>query len=162
MALEIERKFLVQGDYKSLAASHSKLVQGYICSGRGRTVRVRMRDKCGFLTIKGPSSDNGLSRFEFEKEITYDEAFSLMLLCEPGLVEKFRWIVPWKGHTFEVDEFLGENEGLVVAEVELGGKDEPFERPPFLGREVTGDRRYYNSNLRLRPFKTWGDDGTGE
>lgn len=170
MALEIERKFLVAGDYKSVAASHSRIVQGYICSERGRTVRVRLRsaaltgqgsgdvptDGVGYLTIKGPSADNGLTRYEFEKQISIDEALSLLRLCEPGVVDKVRWLVPMAdGHTYEVDEFHGENEGLVVAEVELASPDEPFERPSWLGEEVTGDRRYYNSQLRKRPYTTW-------
>lgn len=155
MALEIERKFLVTGDYKSLAVSHSRIRQGYICSGHGRTVRVRLRDERGYLTIKGPSLDGGLSRYEFEKEITLDEALSLFRLCEPGVIDKNRWLVPVGSHTFEVDEFFGDNEGLVVAEVELGSPDEPFDRPAFLGEEVTGDRRYYNSSLRARPYNTW-------
>ena len=153
MALEIERKFLVTGDYKSRATSHSRIVQGYICSERGRTVRVRLRDERGYLTIKGPSNNGGLSRYEFEHEISKDEALSLFRLCEPGIVDKIRWLVPAGRHTFEVDEFFGENEGLVVAEVELGSEDEAFERPDFLGKEVTGDRRYYNSSLRIRPYK---------
>lgn len=155
MAIEIERKFLVTGDYKSLATFHSRIVQGYICSAKGRTVRVRIRDKQGYLTIKGPSLNGGLSRYEFEKEITLDEALSLLRLCEPGIVDKVRWLVPAGKHTFEVDEFFGENEGLVVAEVELAGEDEVFERPPFLGEEVTGDRKYYNSSLRIHPYKKW-------
>lgn len=155
MSLEIERKFLVSGDYKSLSTSHSHIVQGYICSDRGRTVRVRLRDDQGFLTIKGPSLDGGLSRYEFEKPITRDEAISLMHLCEPGVIDKIRWLVPIGAHTYEVDEFFGENEGLVVAEVELSATDEPFEKAPFLAQEVTGDRRYYNSQLRIRPFTKW-------
>ena len=155
MSLEIERKFLVSGDYKSLSTSHSHIVQGYICSDRGRTVRVRLRDEQGFLTIKGPSLDGGLSRYEFEKTITRDEAISLMHLCEPGVIDKIRWLVPIGAHTYEVDEFFGENEGLVVAEVELSAPDEPFEKAPFLAQEVTGDRRYYNSQLRIRPFTKW-------
>ena len=155
MALEIERKFLVAGDYKSLATSHSRIIQGYICSERGKTVRVRLRDNRGYLTIKGPSLDGGLSRYEFEKEIAKDEALSLLRLCEPGIIDKIRWLVPAERHTFEVDEFFGENEGLVVAEVELSGENEKHEQMPFLGLEVTGDRRYYNSQLRKRPFKTW-------
>lgn len=155
MSLEIERKFLVSGDYKSLSTSHSHIVQGYICSDRGRTVRVRLRDDQGFLTIKGPSLDGGLSRYEFEKPITRDEAISLMHLCEPGVIDKIRWLVPIGTHTYEVDEFFGENEGLVVAEVELSAPDEPFEKAPFLAQEVTGDRRYYNSQLRIRPFTKW-------
>lgn len=155
MPVEIERKFLVQGDYKSLAASHSRIKQGYICSGRGRTVRVRLRDDKGYLTIKGPSLNGGLSRYEFEKEISVDEALSLLCLCEPGMVDKIRWLVPVGKHVFEVDEFFGENEGLVLAEVELAEEAEDFERPAFLGMEVTGDRRYYNSSLKANPYKTW-------
>ena len=155
MALEIERKFLVSGDYKSLSTSHSRIKQGYICSAKGRTVRVRIRDKKGYLTIKGPSLNGGLSRYEFEKEITLDEALSLMMLCEPGIVDKTRWLVPMGNHTYEVDEFYGDNEGLVVAEGELKSENEPFERAPFLGQEVTGDRKYYNSSLRIHPYKDW-------
>ncbi len=155
MPLEIERKFLVTGDYKSLAASHSRIMQGYICSGRGRTVRVRLRDEKGYLTIKGPSLNGGLSRYEFEKEITRDEALSLMRLCEPGIIDKIRWLVPQGNHTYEVDEFFGDNAGLVVAEIELGSEDEHYERAPFLGAEVTGDRKYYNSSLRTYPYKDW-------
>lgn len=158
MALEIERKFLVAGDYKSLATSHSRIVQGYICSEKGRTVRIRLRDNRGYLTIKGPSLNGGLSRYEFEKEITKDEALSLFRLCEPGIVDKIRWLVPAGPHTYEVDEFFGDNEGLVVAEVELHSEDEPFLHLPFLGKEVTGDRRYYNSSLRRFPYKEWTED----
>lgn len=156
MALEIERKFLVAGDFKTMATSHSRIVQGYICPDKGRTVRVRLRGERGYLTIKGPSLDGGLTRYEFEKEITLDEALSLLRLCQPGIIDKVRWLVPMPdGHTFEVDEFHGENEGLVMAEVELGAPDEPFDRPDWLGQEVTGDRRYYNSQLRQNPFTKW-------
>ena len=155
MALEIERKFLVCGDYKHLATSSTRIRQGYLSSRSGCTVRVRLRADKGYLTIKGPSRDSGLSRYEFEKEITFDEALSLLTLCEPGIIDKQRWLVPVGKHVFEVDEFFGENEGLVVAEVELARADEPFERPPFLGMEVTGDRRYYNSALRQHPFNRW-------
>lgn len=155
MALEIERKFLVKGDYKSLAASSSRIVQGYICSQKGRTVRVRIRNDKGYLTIKGPSLDGGLSRYEFEKEITLEEAEALLRLCEPGIIDKIRWLVPCQGFTFEVDEFFGENEGLVVAEVELPSLDAVFPYPDFLGEEVTGDRKYYNSCLREHPFTKW-------
>ena len=155
MALEIERKFLVQGEYKSLATSHSHILQGYICSEKGRTVRVRLRDEVGYLTIKGPSLNGGLSRYEFEKEITKDEALSLLQLCEPGIIDKVRWLVPSGKHTVEVDEFFGDNAGLTFAEIELASEDEAYERPPFLGQEVTGDRRYYNSSLRRYPYKDW-------
>ncbi len=161
MAIEIERKFLVTGDYKSQAVSHSRIVQGYICSERGRTVRVRLRGDCGYLTIKGPSLNGGLSRYEFEKQITQDEALSLLRICEPGIVDKVRWLVPVGKHTFEVDEFFGDNAGLVVAEVELSSEDEDYERPDFIGKEVTGDRRYYNSNLRRHPYCDWNDEAAG-
>lgn len=158
--LEIERKFLVKGDgYKQLAFDSSRIKQGYICSERGRTVRVRIRDSRGYLTIKGPSGNGGLSRYEFEKEITFDEATQLMALCEPGIIDKRRYLVKSGSHTFEVDEFYGENEGLVMAEVELGSEDESYEKPDFIGEEVTGDRRYYNSQLRRNPFSVWGGEG---
>ena len=153
--LEIERKFLVVNEsYKELATSSTHIKQGYICSDRGRTVRVRIRGHQAFLTIKGPSFDNGLSRYEFEKEITLDEAEHLFRLCGPGVIDKTRYLVPVGNHVFEVDEFYGDNEGLVVAEVELSSVDEVFERPTFLGIEVTGDRRYYNSMLTLKPYNT--------
>ena len=153
---EIERKFLVKdGRYKDQSFAHSRIRQGYICSGHGRTVRVRIRDTRGYLTIKGPSTNGGLSRYEFEKEITLDEAEHLMQLCEPGVIEKTRYLVKSGIHTFEVDEFYGENEGLVMAEVELSSEDEPYEKPDFIGEEVTGDRRYYNSYLRSNPFSLW-------
>ena len=155
--LEIERKFLVKGDsYKQQAYGSSHIQQGYICSRHGRTVRVRLRDARGYLTIKGPSEDGGLSRYEFEKEITLEEAQQLMKLCEPGVIDKTRYLVKSGKHTFEVDEFYGENEGLVMAEVELGSEDEAFEKPDFIGKEITGDKRYYNSHLRECPFSVWG------
>ena len=155
---EIERKFLVRGEgYKDMARGGSRIRQGYICSDRGRTVRVRLRGDRGYLAIKGPRADGGLSRYEFEKEITPAEAEELFRLCEPGAIDKTRWLVDCGRHTFEVDEFHGENNGLVVAEVELRSTDEPFERPPFLGDEVTGDRRFYNSSLTRRPFCAWSE-----
>ncbi len=159
--LEIERKFLVRNeDYKRQASSSSRIQQGYICSSHGRTVRVRIRDNRGYLTIKGPSGENGLARYEFEKEITLDEAQQLMKLCEPGVIDKTRFLVKSGEHTFEVDEFYGENEGLVMAEVELKSEDEAFVKPDFIGREVTGDRRYYNSHLLKYPFTAWGKEET--
>jgi CYTH domain-containing protein len=155
--LEIERKFLVKAgaDFKSKACSSSRIKQGYIASGHGRTVRVRTRDHSAFLTIKGPSLDGGLSRYEFEKEITLDEAAHLFQLCEPGIIDKTRYLVEYGNHTFEVDEFYGDNEGLVMAEVELSSPDEPYEKPDFIGQEVTGDRRFYNSHLRQNPYCLW-------
>ena len=153
---EIERKFLVKdGRYKEQAFTSSRIRQGYICSSHGRTVRVRIRDARGYLTIKGPSTNGGLSRYEFEKEITRDEAEHLMQLCEPGIIDKTRYLVKSGAHTFEVDEFYGENECLVIAEVELSSEDEPYEKPDFIGKEVTGDKRYYNSHLRANPFSLW-------
>ena len=157
--LEIERKFLVKDDsYRQLAYSSSRILQGYICSGHGRTVRVRRRDRSAFLTIKGPSADGGLSRYEFEKEITLDEAKHLFALCEPGIIDKTRYLVRSGQHVFEVDEFYGENQGLVMAEVELSAPDEPYVKPDFIGEEVTGDRRYYNSYLRQLPYSKWSTD----
>ena len=156
---EIERKFLVykNRDFKSRAFSSSRIKQGYIAA-KGATVRVRVRDDKGYLTIKAPSVGGGLKRYEFEKEITLDEAEHLMLLCEPGLIDKTRYLVSSGKHTFEVDEFHGENEGLIIAEVELGAEDEAYEKPDFIGQEVTGDRRFYNSHLRRYPFKIWGEE----
>lgn len=154
--LEIERKFLVCGEgYKQQAFHHSRIKQGYISSRRGATVRVRLRDGQGFLTIKGPSDDKGMSRYEFEKEISAEEAAHLFELCEPGIIDKTRYLVRAGNHTFEVDEFYGDNEGLVMAEVELQSETETFEKPSFIGQEVTGDRRYYNSHLREYPYSQW-------
>ena len=159
MAQEIERKFLVLDDsFKHEAFSKSHIVQGYICSERGRTVRVRIRDDRAYLTIKGPSENGGLSRYEFEREIPLEDGRQMMQLCEPGIIDKTRWLVKSGKHTFEVDEFFGDNEGLVVAEVELSYEDEPYKKPHFIGKEVTGDRRYYNSQLRLCPFQKWPSD----
>ena len=161
MQIETERKFLVKDDgYKAQAVRSFRIRQGYIAHDSGRTVRVRIRDDKGFLTIKGPSIIFG-SRPEWEKEISLQEAEELFILCKPGGVDKTRWIVPASdqdghaGRYFEVDEFYGENEGLVMAEIELGSPDEPFERPSWLGEEVTDDERYYNGYLATHPFKTW-------
>ncbi|CDB11140.1 MULTISPECIES: CYTH domain-containing protein [Bacteroides] len=155
MPQEIERKFLVDGEYKSKAYASSRIVQGYICSARGRTVRIRIRDDKGYLTIKGPADASGISRYEWEKEIPLDEARDLMKICEPGAIDKTRYLVRSGRHVFEVDEFYGENEGLVIAEVELSSPDEPFEKPDFIGQEVTGDARYYNAQLMRHPFCRW-------
>lgn len=156
MALEIERKFLVKDDsYKNMAYQTSRIAQGYICSARGRTVRVRIRGEKGYLTIKGAADSQGLSRYEWEKEITLQEAQELMQLCEPGLIDKIRYLVRVGKHVFEVDEFGGENEGLTIAEVELASEYESYEKPDFLGEEVTGDVRYYNSFLMKNPYRHW-------
>ena len=157
MAQEIERKFLVVGEYKHLAHSSLHLVQGYIASGR-RTVRVRISDDRAWLTIKGPSMDGGLSRFEWEKEIKAREALELLPLCEGALIDKHRYLIKVENHTFEVDEFHGDNEGLTIAEVELSSTDEAFPHPEWLGEEVTGIKRYYNSHLRANPYKEWSEE----
>ena len=153
---EIERKFLVykNKDFKSRAFSSSRIKQGYIAA-KGATVRIRIRDDRGFLTIKAPSVNGGLKRYEFEKEITLDEAEHLMQLCEGGVIDKTRYLVKSGNHVFEVDEFYGDNEGLVMAEVELGSEDEAFEKPDFIGLEVTGDSRFYNKHMRKYPYLIW-------
>lgn len=157
---EIERKFLVKkgGDYRGAAFSCSHIQQGYIPAD-GVTVRIRLRDDEAFLTIKGQSEDGGLSRYEFEKAITRDEAEHLLQLCRGGLIDKHRYLVksPDSHHTFEVDEFHGQNDGLVMAEVELSSPGESFEKPDFIGREVTGDRRFYNKHMLRYPFCLWRD-----
>ena len=159
MATERERKFLVLDDsYKREAFSSSHIRQGCICSERGRTVRIRIRDDRAYITIKGPSLNGGLSRYEFEQEIPLDDAHHLLTLCEPGVIDKTRWLVKSDSHTFEVDEFHGDNDGLVMAEVELRTEDEAYKKPDFIGKEVTGDRRYYNSQLRRNPYKMWAGD----
>ena len=156
MNIEIERKFLVQGEYKSLATSHSHIAQGYFDTAPGRTVRVRIRDDKAYLTIKGPSNADGLSRYEFEQQIPFaDGVYMLEHLCLPGVIDKTRWLVKSGKHTFEVDEFHGVNAPLVMAEVELQSEDEPYQKPLFIGKEVTGDRRYYNSQLRRNPYCRW-------
>ena len=156
MALEIERKFLVLDDsYKHEAFSSYHIMQGYICRTGGKTVRVRIRDQQAFLTIKGPSLDGGLSRFEFEQEIPLADAEQLMMLCESGIIDKTRWLVKSHDHVFEVDEFHGDNAGLVVAEVELARAEESVQKPSFIGEEVTGDRCYYNAQLCQHPYCRW-------
>lgn len=156
MAQEIERKFLVKDNsYREKAFSSSHIKQGYICSARGRTVRIRIRDGKGYLTIKGASDSSGISRYEWEREIPLQEAEELMSLCEPGMIDKTRFLVRVGQHVFEVDEFYGENQELVVAEVELGSENEDFERPDFLGEEVTGQVKYYNSFLMKNPYTHW-------
>lgn len=156
MAKEIERKFLVKGDFKSLITKQTKITQGYLSSVPERTVRVRIKGDKGFITIKGIGSKSGASRYEWEKEIPVSEVNELLELCEPGVIDKTRFIVPEpSGLKFEVDEFYGNNEGLTVAEIELPSEDHPFEKPEWLGEEVTGDAKYYNSMLMKNPFKNW-------
>jgi len=155
MATEIERKFLVKGDFKAELESSQRITQGYLSSIPERTVRVRIKGDQGFITIKGIGSASGASRYEWEKEIPVQEVNELLELCEPGVIDKTRYLVKSGAHTFEVDEFYGDNDGLVVAEVELSSEDEHFDRPDWLGEEVTGDVRYYNSMLMKAPFKGW-------
>ncbi len=155
MAQEIERKFLVVGEFKSLAVKSTRITQGYLSSVPERTVRVRLKGDKGFITIKGIGNDSGASRFEWEKEIPVEEVNELLKICEPGVIDKTRFLVKVEEHIFEVDEFYGENEGLIVAEVELTSEDEAFEKPEWLGEEVTGDVKYYNSMLMKNPYKNW-------
>ncbi len=154
MGQEIERKFLVRGEFPR--EKGTRIVQGYLSSVPDRTVRVRIKGDKGYLTIKGMGNDSGASRFEWEKEIPVADAESLLKIAEPGVIDKHRWLVPaGNGRTFEVDEFHGDNEGLVVAEIELGSEDETFTKPAWLGNEVTGDTRYYNSMLMKTPYSKW-------
>ena len=155
MPQEIERKFLVKGEFKSEAFKSVRITQGYLNSLPERTVRVRIRDDQGFITIKGKADATGVSRFEWEKEIAADEAAELLKICEPGVIDKTRYLIKVGERTFEVDEFHGDNDGLVMAEVELPCEDAPFDRPQWLGKEVTGDSRYYNAMLVKNPFKNW-------
>lgn len=156
MPLEIERKFLVNSDgFKSEAYKSTRIVQGFLNTNPERTVRVRIKAEKGFLTVKGKSSRNGLSRFEWETEIAKAEAEALLVLCEEGEIDKIRYEIKVAEHVFEVDEFSKNNKGLIIAEVELQDESEYFERPYWLGKEVTGDRKYYNSQLSKHPFKNW-------
>lgn len=155
MAQETERKFLVRGDFKHLAHKQTRITQGYLCSVPERTVRVRTKGDKGFITIKGIGNSSGASRYEWEKEIPAEEVTELLKICEPGVIDKTRYQVKAGPHTYEVDEFYGENQGLIVAEVELTTENEDFEKPEWLGEEVTGDVRYYNSMLMKHPFTKW-------
>jgi adenylate cyclase len=154
--IEIERKFLVTSDaFKEESYVQNRIKQGYLSSVPERTVRVRIKGNKGFLTIKGISNESGLSRFEWEKEISIDEAEKLLLLCEAGVIDKTRFEVKAGNHIIEIDEFYSDNEGLIMAEIELKSETESFEKPIWLGKEVTNDERYYNAYLSNKPFKTW-------
>lgn len=154
--VEIERKFLVVSNvFKQKAFEKVEIKQGFLNTDPERTVRVRIRDEEAFLTVKGKSSRDGLSRFEWEKEINKREAENLLEICEPGKIEKTRYLVASGKFTFEVDEFHGENEGLCIAEVELETKNDTFFKPDWLGKEVTGEVKYYNSQISKNPYKTW-------
>jgi adenylate cyclase len=154
--IEIERKFLVKSEeYKERAFAKNEIAQGYLNSNPERTVRVRIKGNQGYLTIKGKGNETGMSRLEWEKEIPVDEARQLLNLCESGIISKIRHEVKFENHTFEIDEFIGENEGLVIAEIELHSEGEAFEKPDWLGEEVTNNERYYNSYISKNPFKNW-------
>jgi adenylate cyclase len=155
MANEIEKKFLVKSEFKHLAGKSTRIVQGYLSSIPERTVRVRIKGDKGFITIKGIGNASGASRYEWEKEIPTAEVEELLKICEPGVIDKTRYLIKSGSHTFEVDEFYGENQGLVLAEIELSSEGESFERPDWLGNEVTGDARFYNSMLMKNPFTKW-------
>lgn len=154
--LEIERKFLVTSEsFKSQAYKSELIVQGFLNTHPERTVRIRIQGSKGFLTIKGISNEAGTIRTEWEKEISLSDAEMLLKMCEQGIIEKTRYEVKVENHIFEVDEFLGKNEGLTVAEIELSSENESFEKPNWLGKEVTGDLKYYNSQLSRAPYKNW-------
>ncbi len=155
MALEIEKKFLVTGDFMKESTKATRITQGYLSSVPERTVRVRIKGNKGYITVKGIGSASGASRYEWEKEIPVSEIEQLLAICEPGVIDKTRHLVVSGKHTFEVDVFHGENEGLILAEVELSSENEAFVKPGWLGREVTGDTRYYNSMLMKNPYKRW-------
>ena len=157
MAQEIERKFLVAGDYKSEAYTSVRITQGYLSRVPERVVRIRIKGDRGFITIKGTTNESGLSRFEWEKEIPLADAQSLLKLAEPGVIDKTRHLIKNTDgkHIWEVDEFHGDNEGLIMAEIELESESDLFDKPSWLGKEVTGDKRYYNAFLSEKPFKNW-------
>ncbi len=154
--IEIERKFLVKSEeFKERAFAKNEIAQGYLNSDTERTVRVRIKGNQGFLTIKGKGNESGMTRFEWEKEIPVSEAKMLLELCENGVIRKVRFEVKLGNHIYEIDEFFGENEGLIIAEIELQSEDEAFEKPEWLGEEVTNNVKYYNSYLSKNPFKNW-------
>lgn len=155
MAQEIEKKFLVAGEFKESAKKATHITQGYLSSVPERTVRVRVKGEKGYITVKGIGNDSGASRFEWEKEIPVEEVQELLKICEPSVIDKTRYLVDAGEHTYEVDEFYGDNDGLTVAEVELSSEDEAFVKPEWLGEEVTGDVKYYNSMLLKNPYKNW-------
>lgn len=154
--IEIERKFLVSSeDFKTEAIRKTPIKQGFLNTDKARTVRVRLKGDIGIITVKGASSDDGVSRFEWEKEISKTDAEALLKLCEIGIIDKIRYDIEVGKHVFEVDEFFGDNAGLIVAEIELSSTTEVFKKPNWLGEEVTGDAKYYNSQLSKKPFSTW-------
>lgn len=156
MAQEIEKKFLVTSDdYKREAHKQTRIVQGYLSSVPERTVRIRIKGSTGFITIKGIGNQSGASRYEWEKEIPVAEAEQLLKICEPGVIDKTRYEITSGNHVFEVDEFYGDNKGLVVAEVELENEADHFKKTNWLGKEVTGEVKYYNAMLMKEPYSKW-------
>ena len=156
MAHEIERKFLVKDEtFKVESMQELKIIQGFLSSVPERTVRIRISGNKGFITVKGISNESGASRFEWEKEIDIADALDLLKLCEHGVIHKTRFNIRSDKHIFEVDEFHADNEGLIVAEIELSSENESFQKPNWLGKEVTGELKYYNSMLMKNPFKDW-------
>jgi len=156
MAQEIERKFLVKNeDFKKESFNENKIVKGFLSTVPERTVRIRIKGNKGYITVKGIGNKSGTSRYEWEREISVQDATDLLKISEPGVIDKIRFNVKSGGHTFEIDEFYGENDGLIVAEVELDSEDEDFVKPSWLGEEVTGQVKYYNSMLMKTPYKTW-------
>ena len=154
MAKEIERKFLVRDESFKLFSTGVLYRQGYLNRDKERTVRVRVAGELAYITIKGIT--NGMERLEFEYQIPMKDANELLeTLCVKPLIEKLRYNIVTEGHLWEVDEFIGENEGLIIAEVELKSAEEQVVLPEWVGKEVTGDVRYYNSNLVINPFKAW-------
>ncbi len=154
--IEIERKFLVTSDvFLKQFKTQNRIVQGYLSSVPERTVRIRIKGEKGFITIKGKSNESGLSRMEWEKEIDVKEAEQLLQICESGVIDKTRFEIEFGNHIIEVDVFDGENNGLVLAEIELKSEKESFEKPEWLGKEVTGDVKYYNAYISKNPFKNW-------
>jgi len=154
--IEIERKFLVTSEeFKNEAHKNTRIVQGFLNTDPERTVRIRIRGEQAFITVKGIGNVSGTSRFEWEKSINLKEAEQLLLLCEPGMIEKIRYEIKFGKHTIEVDEFFCENQGLVIAEIELNHENETFAKPNWLGKEVTGDARYYNAQLSKVPYNLW-------
>ena len=153
MAQEVEKKFLVTStDFKTSAFKQTHIKQGYLSSVPERTVRIRIKGNAGYITIKGIGNNSGASRYEWEKEIPLMEAEELMKICEPGIIDKTRYEVKVGKHTFEIDEFYGENQGLIVAEIELKNENDHLEKPDWLGAEGTGDAKYYNAMLMKNPF----------
>lgn len=154
--IEIERKYLVKSDvYKKSAYKKYSIMQAYLVTDDVRTIRVRTKGEKAYITVKSKTNESGLSRFEWEYEIPLEDIEGLLIVCQPGIIEKTRYEIEYEGHIIEVDEFSGENEGLVVAEIELETEQEEALLPDWIGEEITGVKKYYNSHLRETPYKSW-------